>query len=367
MNNSNKLCLKLIPLLILAFSEPLLSRLVAVDGSYQTIPLEKDVVTLAVIQTGINSLQDFQDPKVGLEQNLDHMIEMGESACAQNPKPDFLLYHEFPLTGYSSGSRTEKLKYTIQVPGPETLELGKLAKKCDAYLIFGSYANDPDWPKHILSINAVIGRNGELKKAYWKSRNIKRIYPDREIPTTTIEAVRDKYRKMYGIDEEFPVLRTEFGNIAVSTVQSDPFIFAAFAMKGVEIMLRTATLFSESDVMAMSWTNDFYSAMANITLPLGGPYSHRGGQSIITDHEGQIIAKHPSTHEEGIITAQIPIAEFRKNRTIPHYALDMVDEVFNQYEQEIPMNHLDMKPEDLPETGEAMKSYFDRISKYLNR
>ena len=367
MNNSNKLCLKLIPLLILAFSEPLLSRLVAVDGSYQTIPLEKDVVTLAVIQTGINSLQDFQDPKVGLEQNLDHMIEMGESACAQNPKPDFLLYHEFPLTGYSSGSRTEKLKYTIQVPGPETLELGNLAKKCDAYLIFGSYANDPDWPKHILSINAVIGRNGELKKAYWKSRNIKRIYPDREIPTTTIEAVRDKYRMMYGIDEEFPVLRTEFGNIAVSTVQADPFIFAAFAMKGVEIMLRTATLFSESDVMAMSWTNDFYSAMANITLPLGGPYSHRGGQSIITDHEGQIIAKHPSTHEEGIITAQIPIAEFRKNRTIPHYALDMVDEVFNQYEQEIPMNHLDMKPEDLPETGEAMKSYFDRISKYLNR
>ena len=367
MNNSNKLCLKLIPLLILAFSEPLLSRLVAVDGSYQTIPLEKDVVTLAVIQTGINSLQDFQDPKVGLEQNLDHMIEMGESACAQNPKPDFLLYHEFPLTGYSSGSRTEKLKYTIQVPGPETLELGKLAKKCDAYLIFGSYANDPDWPKHILSINAVIGRNGELKKAYWKSRNIKRIYPDREIPTTTIEAVRDKYRMMYGIDEEFPVVRTEFGNIAVSTVQADPFIFAAFAMKGVEIMLRTATLFSESDVMAMSWTNDFYSAMANITLPLGGPYSHRGGQSIITDHEGQIIAKHPSTHEEGIITAQIPIAEFRKNRTIPHYALDMVDEVFNQYEQEIPMNHLDMKPEDLPETGEAMKSYFDQISKYLNR
>ena len=367
MNYSNKSSLRLILLLILLFPTTLLSKLVNSDGSYKTIPLEKDVVTLAVIQTGINSLQDFEDPKIGLKQNLDHMIEMGESACSMKPKPDFLLYHEFPLTGYSSGSRTEKLKYTIEVPGPETVELGKLAKKCDAYLIFGSYATDQDWPNHILSINAVIGRNGDLKKAFWKSRNIKRIYPDREIPTTTIEAVRDKYREKYGIDEEFPVLRTEFGNIAVSTVQADPFIFAAFAMKGVEIMLRTATLFSESDVMAMSWANDFYSAMANITLPLGGPYSHRGGKSIITDDEGQIMAKHPSTHEEGIITAQIPIAEFRKNRTIPHYALDMVDEVFDQYEQEIPMNHLDMNPEDLPETGEAMKSYFDEISRYLNR
>ena len=246
-------------LLVLFFSISVDAKLVNSDGSYETVPLEKDVVTLAVIQTGINSLQDYKNPKVGLEENLDHMIEMGKKACAQNPKPDFLLFHEFPLTGYSSGSRTEKLKYTIQVPGPETEELGKLSKRCDAYLIFGSYATDADWPQHILSINAVLGRDGSLKKAYWKSRNIKRIYPDREIPTTTIEAVRDKYREKYGMDEEFPVLKTEFGNIAVSTVQGDPFIFAAFAMKGVEIMLRTATLFDESDVRAMSWSNNFLS------------------------------------------------------------------------------------------------------------
>jgi predicted amidohydrolase len=358
--------LKILSVFALVIASTSNAQLVNSDGSYKTVPLEKDVVTLAVIQTGINSLQDFDDPKVGLRQNLDHMIDMGEQACGLNPKPDFLLYHEFPLTGYSSGSRTEKLKYTIQVPGPETIELGKLAKKCDAYLIFGSYATDPDWPKHILSINAVLGRDGKLKKAFWKSRNIKRIYPDREIPTTTIEAVRDKYREKYGIDEEFPVMKTEFGNIAVTTVQGDPFIFAAFAMKGVEIMLRTATLFDESDVRAMSWSNNFYSAMANITLPLGGPYSDSGGKSIITAPNGDLLAKDPSTHEDGIISAQIPISEFRKNRTIPHYALDMVQEIFSQYKQEIPMNHLDMDPESLPESGEAMKDYFDEISRYLN-
>ena len=157
----------LIALILFIYSISIDAKLVNSDGSYETVPLEKDTVTLAVIQTGINSLQDFDDPKVGLRQNLDHMIDMGEKACAQNPKPDFLLFHEFPLTGYSSGSRTEKLKYTIQVPGPETIELGKLSKKCDAYLIFGSYATDPDWPQHILSINAVLGRDGSLKKAYW--------------------------------------------------------------------------------------------------------------------------------------------------------------------------------------------------------
>ena len=40
--------------------------------------------------------------------------------------------------------------------------------------------------------------------------------------------------------------------------------------------------------------------------------------------------------------------------------------VFDQYRQEIPINHLDMPREELPETGVAMKELFDRISGYLN-
>jgi len=343
------------------------NKLVNDDGSYGVVPLEKDVITLKVIQTGVNSLQEYDDPKVGLKENLNHMIQMADLACNQDAKPDILLYHEFPLTGYSSGARVEKLKYTIEVPGPETEALGKVAKECDAYLIFGSYATDKEWPQHILSLNTVIGRDGEIKKVYWKPRNIKRLYPDREITTTTIEAVQDKFREKYGIDEEFPVLKTEFGNIAVSTVQGDPFIYTAFAMKGVEIMLRTATLFSESDVLSMAWINNFYSAMSNITIPLGTPYSENGGKSLIASPQGKIIAQDPSTHEEGIISADIPIAEFRKNRTIPNYALEMVQEIFSQYQQEIPINHLDMPIDQLPQTGQEMKELFDELSRYLNK
>ena len=130
--------------------------------------------------------------------------------------------------------------------------------------MFGSYARDPEWPGHIISINAVIGRDGTVVKQFWKTRSVKRLNEGTEIPTTTIENVRDRYRARYGIEEEFPVLRTEFGNIAVSTVQLDPFVFAAFAMRGVEIMLRTATLFSKSDVVATAFFHNFYSAMSNI-------------------------------------------------------------------------------------------------------
>ena len=340
-------------------------KLVNGDGSYPMRPLEKERVVLKVIQSGVNKLSDFPSVEAGLESNLQLMERLADKACATGKKPDFLLFHEFPLTGYSSGTRTEKLTFTVQIPGKESTRLGKIAKACDTYLIFGTYATDPDWPNHILSINTVINRDGKIVKKFWKSRNIKRLYPDREITTPTIEAVRDRYREMYGIEEEFPVLQTEFGNLAVSTVQFDPFIFAAFAMRGTEIMLRTATLYDESDVIDMAYINNFYSAMSNIALPKNPKYE--GGRSIIVGPKLEILAQDPTTDEEGIIEAEIPIAEFRRNRKIPNYALELVEPVFSQYQQEIPINHLDMPDDQLPATGTAMKKLFDRISRYMGK
>ncbi|MDA9771184.1 hypothetical protein N9D02_09140 [Emcibacteraceae bacterium] len=69
--------------------------------------------------------------------------------------------------------------------------------------------------------------------------------------------------------------------------------------------------------------------------------------------------------KDGVIEAEIPIAEFRKNRRIPNYAYEMVRPIFEQYKQEIPINHLDMPTEELPETGVEMKELFDRISRYI--
>ncbi len=336
--------------------------LVRADGSYPTKPLAKDNIVLKVLQTTVDSLSDFPTMEEGLDHNLSHMEEMARKACTTGKKPDFLLYHEFPLTGYSGGGRTEKLKYSVKIPGPETERLGRIARECDTYLIFGTYATDDAWPGHILSLNTVIGRDGKVAKTFWKSRNIKRIYPDREITTTTIEAVRDKYRAMYGPEEEFPVLQTEFGNIAVSTVQMDPFIFAAFAMRGTEIMIRTATLFAEDDVTSMARINNFYSTMTNIAFPTTAQY--KAGESIIVDPSGKILAKDPSVDQDGIIEAEIPIAKFREGRKLPNYALDMLKPVFDQYVQEFPLNHLDMPREKLPETGAEMKELMEGVSRY---
>ncbi|MGI9257960.1 MAG: nitrilase-related carbon-nitrogen hydrolase [Gammaproteobacteria bacterium] len=328
--------------------------------------LEKDVVVVKVVQNGVKNLQDFDSVEEGLAYNLEHMISFVNRACSDGKKPDFLLFNEFPLTGYSSGAREEKLKFTLTIPGAETERLGEVAKECDTYIIFGSYARDDDWPGHILSINTVIGRDGTVVKKFWKTRNVKRLGPDTEIPTTTIESVRDEYRARYGIDEEFPVLQTEFGNIAVSTVQLDPFVFVAFAMRGTEIMFRTSTLFSPTDVKATALYNRFYSAMSNITFPPDSDWASYGGGSLIVDPSGKAMAEDESNNES-IIEAEIPIAEFRRNRRIPRYPLEVVAPVYDQYQQEVPLNHMMMPAGELPQTGEAMKELIDRESRWLNQ
>jgi predicted amidohydrolase len=334
------------------------------DGTYPTRALEKDKVVVKVIQNGVTNLQQAESIEAGLRANLDRMVKFAEQACSSGRKPDFLLFNEFPLTGYSTGSRDEKLKFTIAVPGPETERLGEIAKASNTYIIFGSYARDEEWPGHILSINTVIGRDGKVAQKYWKTRNILRLTPGEEIPTTTIESVHDRYRARYGIEAEFPVLQTEYGNIAVSTVQVDPFVFAAYAMRGVEIMLRTATLFSPIDVRAAAMYNNFYSAMSNICFP-PGEYARFGGGSLIVGPRGEVLAEDPSNNES-VIEAEIPIADFRKNRRIPRYPLEVVQSVFEQYQQEVAMNHMDLPREKLPATGQDMKSLIDRISRWLN-
>ncbi len=339
-------------------------QLVRPDGSYPTAPLAKDVVVVKVVQNAPLNLQKAASMQEGLAKNVERMAFWINEACTKGKKPDFILFNEFPLTGYSSGSRAEKLKFTIQVPGPETRRIGELAKACDTYVVFGSYATDPAWPGHILSLNPVIGRDGQVKKVYWKTRNVMRFTGD-EIPTTTVENVRDRFRAKYGIEEEFPVLQTEYGNIAVSTVQVDPFVFAAYAMRGTEIMLRTATLFSKTDVQAIAFYNNMYSAMSNITFPPeSGVPANLGGGSLIVGPNGKVLAEDPSNNES-VIEAEIPIAAFRKGRTIPRYPLEVVKPVFDQYRQEVPLNHLDLPADKLPQTTKDMKDLLDRQSRWL--
>ena len=305
------------------------------DGTYATVPLKQDMVTLSVVQSRVRAV-DINNLKATRKANLDHMLELIDGAQGWGGKSDILFFHEFPITGYSNRwNREDARKCAIEIPGEETEAIGKAAKAHGCYIVFGSYARDPDWPGHLLSITTIVGPDGTVVDKHWKARNIKGVFVGFELFTTTIYDVLDEYVEMYGRDAVMPVTRTDVGNIITSSVQREPELFRAFALKGGEIFLRTATGgFTREDMHVTSVYNGVYTAVCNNAVSPGNPgfleASGSVGGSAIWGPRGELIDEAQTEHES-LVTARIPIAAYRARHRQPIMHPDLYMDIFNAY------------------------------------
>ena len=263
------------------------------------------------------------------------MLRAIDKAFHYGAGPDILFFHEFPITGWDTWSRKEILKFALEIPGEETELVAAKAKEHGCMIVFGSYARDVDWPNHILSITTMLGPDGEIIDKHWKARNIKGVFPGFELFTTTIYDVLDEYVEMYGEDAVLPVTRTALGNIATSSVQREPELFRAMAMKGAEILLRTATGgFTPMDIQAMSMYNGVYSAICNNAVSPDNPnfYDDAGsGGSAVYGPRGEVVAE-ADTKFETLVRARIPIESFRQRHRQPIVHKELYEPVFAKYE-----------------------------------
>jgi len=312
------------------------------DGTYDAVPLAQDSFHLGVVQSRVRPV-DASNPKPGLKENLAHMLELVDAAQGWGGRKDLLLFHEFPLTGFrSTWSRKELLALALEVPGEETEVLAGKAREHGCYLVFGTYAKDREWPDHILSLTTILGPDGSVVDRQWKARNIKGVFGGEiELMTTTIFDVLDAYVERYGEDAVLPVARTPIGNLATTSVQREPELVRALAMKGCEILLRTATGgFSELDVQAGSLYNGLYSAVANNSFSPGSPgvlEDAGGGGSAIYGPGGEALGRAASGHEQ-VVSARVPIAEFRRRHRQPVVHLELYRSVLERYVSKYPPN-----------------------------
>lgn len=325
------------------------------DGGYAVVPLAKQMWTLGVAQA--RSLPvDLARVDASRRENLAHMIRLIDAAFAFGGGPDLLMFHEFPITGFGAGwTRKDVLKVAIEIPGVETEALAAKARQYGIYLVFGSYARDPAWPGHALSITTVIGPDGKILARDWKARNIKGVFGGEiELFTTTIYDVLDRYVEMYGRDEVVPVIRTPIGNLATSSVQREPELFRAMAIKGAEVILRTATGgFTPSDVAVTSLYNGVYTAVANNAISPGSPFfeDSNAGNSAVYGPDGEImaIAKSPN---ETLVQARIPIGSFRARHRQPTIHPQLYQDILNGYTPRFPPNlFAEYQPTDLKDAG----------------
>lgn len=303
------------------------------DGTYEVVPLQKSAVRLGIVQSRVRGVR-VDNLREDRQANLRHMLEQIDNAFHFGAGADVLFFHEFPITGFDAWTRKEILKVAIEIPGEETEAVSEKAKQYGCYIVFGSYARDSDWPNHVLSITTIIGPDGSIVDKHWKARNIKGVFHGIELFTTTIYDVLDEYVERYGKDAVLPVTRTPVGNIVTSSVQLEPELFRAFAMKGGEIFLRTATGgFTPWDVQATAGYNRVYVAICNNAVSPNNPgfYDDAGsGGSAIYDPRGEIIAA-AETKFETLVAASIPIAQFREKNRQPIVHMALYRDVFNSY------------------------------------
>jgi predicted amidohydrolase len=265
---------------------------------------------------------------------VQHMCDLIDYGSGFTGPKDLFFFHEFPVTGYNYKlTLAEGRKIAIEVPGEETEALAKKAREYGSWIVFGSYVRDKDWPEALLSITTIINDKGEIVDKHWKARNIKGVFRQ-ELFTTTIYDVLDRYIEMYGADAVVPVTRTPLGNIATSSIQREPEYFRAMAMKGAEVILRTASGgFTPADMAATSLYNQVYTAVANnAASPGNGLYFEDagGGNSAIYGPDGKALDEAPTAFET-LVTGRIPIRDFRARHRQPIVHSELFMPVFEQY------------------------------------
>ena len=343
---------------------------VAQRGSYEKVALKQDFINVAAIQSQLYSI-DLRDKAATNKRNLQRVLRLID--LAQNSpeewngerrwgsKVDLICMHEFPIQGFQPWTRKELNQIAYDLPGPESEAIGERAKRYGCYISFGCYAKEKDWPDHVINMSVLVGPDGKIVSKQWKARNILGLFGDGALIGTTVYDVLDRYVEMYGWDAVLPVARTDIGNIAITAVGAEPMLYTCLGLKGAEILVLSVTGGSNAEsAIQTARANRLYTmGVGNAVSPnnIGFPESSgtRDEGTVIVDPRGTVLAK-TDNHHEDIITARIPIADFRKTRRVQELPMALMLPVFQQYQPTFQPNaFMDKLPATYQEAGEIVR------------
>jgi predicted amidohydrolase len=228
------------------------------------------------------------------------------------------------------GHRATEAKFAMEIPGPETEELGRKAKEIGAYIAAELYmVRDVDFPDRYFNIGFIVGPNAEI--VYRRYKATSDAYEGGMLGNSNPHDVWDEFIKRKGngsvMDAIYPVARTEIGNIAIAICHEGvyPEIVRGLALNGAEIIIRPTLI--EPSVMTGMWElqnrahalfNQVYVVSPNLGPEIrqdGGLQDLFGGHSMIVNHRGTIVAQQTGwTSGDSFVTTVIDIEALRKVR-----------------------------------------------------
>ena len=213
----------------------------------------------------------------------------------------------------------------IDIPGPETERLGRLARQWGVYIMAQAKARHPDWPDLFFNAGLVISPDEEIVLVHYK---INALLPvERSVsPHDLFDWWVEKYGRT--LDAFWPVADTPIGRLGIMMAMEGmyPENGRGLALNGAEVVYRASlpVPFTENDVFEISnraraLENNMYVVAPNI----GGYHLYPespeaidagGGRSMIVNHRGQIVGKQFDTSGSTFVSGAIDIEALRHHR-----------------------------------------------------
>jgi len=204
----------------------------------------------------------------------------------------------------------------IDIPGPETDALGRLARQCKAFVIAQAKARHPEWKNRFFNVGFILDPSGEVILRHYK---VSPLFPVEH--SVCPHDILDWWIERYGntLDAFWPVADTEIGRLGVMMANegSYPENARALALNGAEIAYRasyphpaTGNEMFEIQSRARALDNNMYVIAPNMGtyfIDAEGevPIDTFGGRSFIIDYRGRIVGRQEyggvSTYVAGVI------------------------------------------------------------------
>jgi len=259
----------------------------------------------------------------------------------------------------------------IDIPGPETAALGKIARQYGVFIMAQAKARHPEWQDRFFNVGFVLDPSGATTVQHYK---LAPLFPVEH--SVTPHDIYDWWIERYGrsLQSFWPVVDTDIGRLGVMMANeaSYPENGRGLAMNGCEIAYRasfphpgTGNDYFEISSRARALENNMYVLSPNMgTYYLDStsdvPIDTFGGRSLIVDYKGGIIGKQEyggvSTYVAAVINVE-QLRHHRANARVSNWLKDVhADLARIIYEKEIyPRNlYLHREPMDHEEYGKAV-------------
>ena len=214
----------------------------------------------------------------------------------------------------------------IDIPGPETDALGKIAREYNSFLIAQAKARHPELKDRFFNVGFILDPHGEVILRHYK---VAPLYPVEH--SVCPHDILDWWVERYGmtLDAFWPVADTEIGRLGIMMANegSYPENARALAMNGAEVVYRGAyphpaagNEMFEIQSRARALDNNFYVVAPNMgTYYLGAddatPIDTFGGRSFIFDYRGRIVGRQDYGGGSSYMAGVIDIEALRHHRT----------------------------------------------------